>query len=321
MVAEGAAEVVILVADDAEVAEDAVERLASSGGAPGLPILVVAQTTSTERAGLLRSGASDVIPTPTVVEEVVLRADRAVAAFRAGTDRDAALAAASLAGQQLENFAYTASHDLKEPLRAVSGFATLLEQRYGEVLEGDGRTYLRFILDGTDRLASMIGGLLELSRITRHEIVLDDVDVAETLEAAITQLGTESLLDGATIDVDLPSVTTIRTDWKLLQVCLIQLLSNALTFVAEDQSPVVSITATADDRWVSVTVADRGLGIRTGDLDRVFDLFTRLHARERYPGHGIGLGIVALAVRRLGGDVTITSQVGEGTTVTLRLPA
>ncbi|WP_226022697.1 PAS domain S-box protein [Halomicrobium salinisoli] len=220
--------------------------------------------------------------------------------------------------ERLEQFAYAASHDLQEPLRMVSSYLQLIESRYAEELDEDGREFIEFAVDGADRMRDMIEGLLEYSRVeTRGEpfelVDLDDVldDVRRDLQMRIAESGAEITA------ADLPRV---EGDRDQLRQVFQNLLDNAIEYAGEDPPRIRIDAERRADRW-QVSVSDEGVGIDPDDADRVFEVFERLHGREEHAGTGIGLALVERIVERHGGDVQVESEPGEGSTFTFTLPA
>ena len=326
--------VVLHRVDDAVAARRRAEELprvhvlvhlgAPAGEVPVVPAgvqqlaVLPAGTAPEVRLAALRAGWHDVVALPLAPGELLHR----VQVLRGRADAAAAVAKleAQLAhsNHQLERFAYPASHDLKEPLRAVTGFARLLQDRYAGRLDDNADTYLAFILDGGERLGTMINALLEYSRLSRHPIEPLELDVnaltAEILAEHDEHIGEHD------ITVAVEPLPTLLSDERLLRTTLSHLISNALRFVDPDRPMHVQISAAATaDGW-RLDISDTGIGIADSDQGRIWDMFTRLHARDVYPGNGLGLALVAIAVPRLGGTVQLRSQRGQGTTVSLHLP-
>jgi two-component sensor histidine kinase len=220
--------------------------------------------------------------------------------------------------EQLEQFAYAASHDLQEPLRMVSGYLRLIEDRYGDELDEDAQEYIEFATDGAERMRMMIDGLLAYSRVERHgysfePVDLDDVmtDVRKNLELRIDETG-------ATITVaELPDV---EGDESQLRQLFQNLVSNAIEY-GGDESPVVCVSAERlGDEWV-ISVRDEGVGIDPADRDRIFEVFQRLHSYHESSGTGIGLAICKRIADRHGGEIWVESTPGDGSTFSVTLPA
>nr|WP_226010881.1 PAS domain-containing protein [Halomicrobium salinisoli] len=219
--------------------------------------------------------------------------------------------------ERLEQFAYAASHDLQEPLRMVSSYLRLIEQRYADELDEDGREFLEFAVDGADRMREMIEGLLEYSRVeTRGDpfepVDLDDVlaDVRDDLQVKIAESDAEITTD------PLPEV---RGDRGQLRQVLQNLLDNAIEY-SGDEPPRIDVEAERDGRLWAISVSDEGIGIDPDDADRVFEVFQRLHSHEEHEGTGIGLALCRRIVERHGGEIEIDSEPGDGTIITFTLP-
>ncbi|PCR90388.1 PAS domain S-box protein [Natrinema ejinorense] len=220
--------------------------------------------------------------------------------------------------EQLEQFAYAASHDLQEPLRMVTSYLQLIGDQYGDALDEDGEEFLEFAVDGAERMRQMIDGLLEYSRIeTRGDpfepVDLDDVldDVRKDLQMRIDESNAEITTD------DLPRVD--GDDSQLRQVFQ-NLLSNAIEY-SEDKPPQVDISATRDDdQWV-ISVRDDGIGIDPDKQERIFEVFQRLHTHEEHSGTGIGLALARRIVERHDGEIWVDSEPDEGSTFSFTLPS
>ncbi len=211
--------------------------------------------------------------------------------------------------KDLEQFAFAASHDLQEPLRGVTNYATLLEEEFQGQLGDDGDLYLRYVVDSAKRMRAMIDGLLTFSRIGRNES-FSVVSADQALDDAIVNLETTIEDHGAAITKDpLPEV---YGDPHMLVRLFQNLISNGIKFRNGSQ-PRIHITATdAGDDW-AFSVSDNGVGIDSRFSDRVFVIFQRL--RKDRPGTGMGLSICKKIVERHGGRIWIESFVGKGTTV------
>jgi PAS domain S-box-containing protein len=204
---------------------------------------------------------------------------------------------------ELDQFAYVASHDLKEPLILLSAYARMLEERHGDKLDEEGRTFLGHVRDEAGRMKSMIDDLLDYSRLETRAEETVPVDLGEALDTALRTLEPRIAEAGARVDVrgPLPVVEGSASQFERL---LRNLVANAIKFRGDDD-PVVEITAEqADGEWV-VSVRDNGIGIDPGKADRIFDVFQRLHSQERYAGTGMGLAICKRVVERHGGRIWV----------------
>ncbi|WP_049928893.1 MEDS domain-containing protein [Halopiger goleimassiliensis] len=219
--------------------------------------------------------------------------------------------------ERLEQFAYAASHDLQEPLRMITSYLQLLENRYEDALDEDGEEFLEFAVDGADRMREMIDGLLEYSRVETRGDPFEPVDLDELLAAVLEDLQLQIDENDARITVeDLPRV---EGDASQLRQVFQNLLTNAIQYSGE-APPRIRVDATRRGREWVISVADDGIGIDSADQDRVFTVFDRLHSREEYEGTGIGLALCQRIVERHGGDIWVDSEPGEGSTFSFTLP-
>ncbi len=217
----------------------------------------------------------------------------------------------------LAQFAYIASHDLREPLRMVTCYVQMLERRYGSKLDEDARKYIGFAVDGSTRMGRLIEDLLAFSRVGTRACEFEVVDLSETMEAVRMNLQVaieES--DAAVVYGKLPAVQGDTT--QLLQLCQ-NLVANAIKFRGE-LPPRVEITATKEEgRW-RLIVSDNGIGIDLDHQERIFLIFQRLHQRGVYEGTGIGLAVCKKIVERHGGRITVESEPGKGSRFSFTLP-
>ena len=220
--------------------------------------------------------------------------------------------------EELEQFAYVASHDLQEPLRKVTSFVQLLQQRYEHQLDPRGDEYIGFAVDGARRMQALIDDLLTFSRVGRTTDAFVTVGMGECVDGALA--GLSGLVEdvGATVRVGpLPSV---RGDRVLLTSLWQNLIGNAVKF-ADGTPPVVEVDAHRDGTLWRFEVTDDGIGIEPRHADRVFVIFQRLHARDAYGGTGIGLALCRKIVEFHGGSIWVDREYSGGARLCFTLPA
>lgn len=221
--------------------------------------------------------------------------------------------------KDLEQFAYIASHDLREPLMTMAGFATLLKKREGSTISEQGKHFIEEIIAATMKMERKIDDLLSFSR-TGRETPTGVVDLVVALEDAKRMLGRAIGRSGATIEGPV-SVPPLKGDQGLIAQVLQNLISNSLKYRGAN-TPQITITAEpAGPCCWTVAVKDNGLGFSMEHHDRIFGVFTRLFTSEEYPGTGIGLAIVKKIVERHGGKIWAESTPGAGATFFFTLAA
>ncbi|OJX68269.1 MAG: hypothetical protein BGO92_05535 [Magnetospirillum sp. 64-120] len=219
---------------------------------------------------------------------------------------------------ELQQFSYVVSHDLQEPLRTIASFLQLLERRYEDKLDEDGRQFIGFAVDAARRQQAMIQSLLEYSRVGTRGRPFARTEMTKVAALAKENLAMAMAESAAQVEIgDLPTVMADETQ----MVSLLQnLMGNALKYRRDDVAPVIRLLAQDDgERWV-FTVADNGIGIDPQYFDRIFQVFQRLHTREKYGGTGIGLALCRKIVQRHGGEIWVQSQPGQGSSFHFSLP-
>lgn len=241
--------------------------------------------------------------------------------------RDRKLAAERLAeytreversNRDLERFAYVVSHDLAEPLRMISSFVQLIDEEFGDALDDRGREYVGFVLDGSRRMRTLIDDLLEYSRIGAEDLAFERVDLREVATRVLAVL--QPAIDEAAADVVVADLPELTADTIKVELVLRNLVGNAVKFRREDEPPRVTVAAErSGDAW-RVTVADNGIGVDERHSERVFEMFQRLHTRDRFPGTGVGLAICRRIVELHGGRIWLEPNAPHGTRFHFTLP-
>jgi PAS domain S-box-containing protein len=218
---------------------------------------------------------------------------------------------------ELEQFAYTASHDLQEPLRMISSYLQLLEQRYKGRLDKDADDFIRFAVDGANRLQRMINDLLVFSRVHTRGKELAEIDASEALSNALENL--KLVIAENDAQVTFETLPTVSADATQLTLLFQNLVSNAIRFNTS-ATPRIHISATKTDAAYRFCIEDNGIGIDPKDSGRIFTIFQKLHSREQYPGNGIGLAVCRRIVARHGGRIWVESELNKGSRFYFTLP-
>ncbi len=222
---------------------------------------------------------------------------------------------------ELEQFAYAASHDLQEPLRNIKGFAELLAKRYKGRLDDQADEFITFITEGADRMRNLITGLLAYSRITTQGKPLQAVDCNRLMEDTLNMI--QKTQEDARAVITFDQLPTLKADAVQIKQLFQNLILNAIKFKGRNP-PVIHITAEpsgepSEKTWL-FSFSDNGIGIDPDQTERIFRMFQRLHKREAYQGDGLGLTICKKIVERHGGRIWVESERGKGSTFYVTLP-
>ncbi|KIL98758.1 Phytochrome two-component sensor histidine kinase Cyanobacterial phytochrome B [Paramagnetospirillum magnetotacticum MS-1] len=305
----------VLPEDRQSVAERVATVLAKPDQEAGGPVRYVTcdgQVIETEVVSI-RVGLEDQPAVLSVVLDVSLRK-------KAERERESLLDSLRRSNEDLQQFAYIASHDLQEPLRNVSGYVQLLGRRYRGRLDKDADDFISFAVEGTKRMQEMIANLLDYSRLQHDDGVTERVDSRLPLDEALADLGAAIDESGAVVEVvgHMPVVFARRVE---LARIFLNLIGNAIKYRRSDTVTLIRISARREGtNWV-ICVADNGIGMEPAYLDRIFTLFQRLHSRDTYDGTGIGLAICRKLVQHNGGRIWAESELGRGSTFNFSLQA
>jgi signal transduction histidine kinase len=233
-------------------------------------------------------------------------------------ERERSRAELERSNADLEAFAYLASHDLAEPLRAVAGFVSLLGRRYAAQLDDEAREIIGFAVDGVQRMQTMIDDLLLYSRTGTVDLRPERVATGEVVAAALRDLAPRLEETGAQVQVE--ELPAVQADRPQLQRVFQNLLSNAIKYTAPDVEPRVLVSGRQADGDCELAVADNGIGIDPRNAERVFEMFARVHGGAEYRGTGLGLAISRRIVERHGGRLWVEANPGGGSVFRLTLP-
>jgi PAS domain S-box-containing protein len=223
------------------------------------------------------------------------------------------------ANEELESFAYAVSHDLRAPLRAMTGFSRALVEDYGDRLEAEARGYLDQIIIGGRHMGELIDGLLQLSRSTRGELRRDAVDITAAAERILDELARRE--PQRQVRVTVAPGLEARADARMVEVVLRNLLSNAWKYTSKTPDPEIRVEPVTMDGQPGFRVADNGAGFDMAHAAKLFQPFQRLHRQDEFPGIGIGLATAQRIVHRHGGRIRASGERGRGATLDFCLPA
>jgi light-regulated signal transduction histidine kinase (bacteriophytochrome) len=219
--------------------------------------------------------------------------------------------------QELQQFAYVASHDLFEPLRMVTSYLQLLAERYKGKLDKQADEFIGFAIEGTHRMEALIRDLLAYSRVDMRVNSLEPVESASAFDAAVANLKVAIEETGATVSRQ--TLPKVNADPVQLTQLFQNLIGNGLKFHGPDPPRIQTEARRSGDEWI-FSVRDNGIGIESKYFETIFVIFRRLHTRKEYSGTGIGLAICKKIVERHGGRIWVESAPGQGSTFAFTLP-
>ena len=272
----------------------------------------------------MKSGAFDFILKPFTLSAILPVLSRALAvrqlrlenaALQEGLRRRTAELEA--ANRELESFSYSVSHDLRAPLRAVDGFAGMLEKNHAAALDAEGRRLLGVVRASCLRMGRLIDDLLRFSRLGREAPACREIDMNALVEAALEEI---RAAPGRADGVAVAPLPPAYGDPALVKQVWINLLSNALKFTGKRERPAIEVSGTSTVTEQTYCVKDNGVGFDMRHYDRLFGVFRRLHAEDDFPGTGAGLALVQRIVAKHGGRVWAEGKVGEGAAFCFTLP-
>jgi two-component system cell cycle sensor histidine kinase/response regulator CckA len=217
------------------------------------------------------------------------------------------------ANEELAAFVHSVSHDLRAPLRTISGFINILHEKYSERLDAEGKDFLTRVYNGSNKMRRLIDDLLFLSRISRQEINRIEFDVSRMASSLIANLREES--PGRKVEISIQEGLTAFADVGLADIVLTNLLDNAWKFTSKTENARIEVDAFKQDGKTVYYVRDNGAGFNPAYKDKLFCPFQRLHSDKEFEGTGIGLTTVERIIRRHGGKVWCEGEVGKGATV------
>jgi PAS domain S-box-containing protein len=223
------------------------------------------------------------------------------------------------ANYDLEQFAFSASHDLQEPLRSIKIYSELLSRRHGNLINEEAKTFLRFVQDGATRMEMLVRDLLSYTKASLVEYTTENVDANEVLDTTLANLAGAISEAGATVTSE--ELPTLSIHDLHLQQLFQNIIGNAIKYRSPDRSPAVRVSARRLNGFWTFAIADNGIGIEPQYRENIFGLFKRLHTVDEYSGTGIGLAICRRIVERYGGRIWAESEPGKGSTFRFTIPA
>jgi PAS domain S-box-containing protein len=219
--------------------------------------------------------------------------------------------------KDLEQFAYTASHDLQEPLRMISSFIQLLEKNYKDKLDEDGLEYIGFVVDGAQRMRELINDLLLFSRVTTAAGKFEQLDLNKLLDEVLFNLEIAIEENNAVIRSD--PLPVIFGDYSQMVQVFQNIIGNAIKY-RSTKTPEIQISARKQDDYWLFSVKDNGIGLKPQFSSQIFEIFRRLHNRDEYEGTGMGLAITKKVIEKHGGQIWVESEPDEGSTFYFTIP-
>ena len=224
----------------------------------------------------------------------------------------------AISNEELEQFAYVASHDLQEPLRMVTSFLTQIEKKYENVLDEKGKKYIFFAVDGAKRMRQIILDLLDYSRIGKNEDKVVEVDFNDIVEE--TKLLYHKQIEEKKAEINYIALPIFPTYISPIRQVFQNLISNALKYSKPDMNPVITISCQENNKEWIFEIKDNGIGINPEYYDKIFIIFQRLHGKDEFSGTGMGLAITKKIIDKLKGQIWLVSEEGKGTTFFFTIP-
>ncbi|RCS27760.1 GAF domain-containing protein [Polaribacter sp. WD7] len=214
--------------------------------------------------------------------------------------------------QELESFSYSVSHDLRGPLRGIDGFAQILLEDYGDVLDEEGKESLHVIINSADKMNVLMDEILNYSSINQHEIIYNQIDVYKLCQEIIKDFRLQSIYPNTELVIK-PDISPIHGDKTMTYQLFANLVTNAYKYSSLHPTPKIEIGSYVQNKSVVYTVSDNGIGFDQKYAQKIFGVFTRLET-DKYEGTGVGLAIAQRVVIKHNGNIWVTSKKGEGTT-------
>lgn len=224
----------------------------------------------------------------------------------------------SIVNKELEAFSYSVSHDLRTPLRAISGFSNMLQEDYENRLDAEGKRIINVIVDNTKKMGALIDDLLTFSRMSRLEIVYEAINMKRLANACVTELVMPD--DPTHYQIKVGDLPTCKGDPNMLKQVWLNLIGNAVKYSAKTKSPKIEISGSEEDQYVVYSIKDNGVGFDMQYYDKLFGVFQRLHREDEFEGTGLGLALVKRIITKHLGQIWGEAEQDNGATFYFRLP-
>ena len=219
--------------------------------------------------------------------------------------------------EELEAFSYSVSHDLRAPLRAVNGYANILEEDYNKLLDDEGKRLLAVIRENAKKMGTLIDDLLSFSRIGKEDIKRSFIDMTMLTENIFSEIN-KTTRNKAKVKID--PLYPVMADYSLINQVMTNLISNAIKYSSETEKPIIEIKSEKKDGVLIYSVSDNGAGFDMRYVHKLFGVFQRLHSAEEFEGTGVGLAIVKRIINKHNGSVWAEGETGKGATFYFSLP-
>lgn len=220
--------------------------------------------------------------------------------------------------KELEAFSYSVSHDLRAPLRAIDGYAKILEEDFYALFDDEGKKALSTVQHNAKKMSNLIDDLLDFARLGKKAIQKTEIDMSSLVHEVITDLKETTQHP---VKINVGPLHAIKGDYALIKQVAINLISNGIKYSSKKQDPIVEISSELKNDQVIYTVRDNGEGFDMKYADKLFGVFQRLHSNEEFEGTGVGLAIVQRIIKKHGGTIRANAEIGKGATFIVSLPA
>ena len=222
-----------------------------------------------------------------------------------------------IANKEMESFSYSVSHDLKSPLRAIQGYANILNEEYKQFIDTEGHRFLEEVIKNADRMTHLIDSLLSFSRLGKKEVHKVIFSLDELVSSMVEE---EKPFPNPNSVLQIEPLGNAYADPDLLRQVLTNLISNALKYSSKKEKPTVEIKSIANVDELEVIVKDNGAGFNMDYYDKLFGVFQRLHSDKEFQGTGVGLALTQKIITKHGGRIWATSEPGNGAVFHFTLP-